>query len=394
MRKDESSMQPMDESSMANTHAPWIMVQMNMEKVATSIETMSKAWQSIADARCNDTNELPPLPSKTKKAKTSESELFQVTRKPSPKHSYSNPRVSESENADTSNDENGDDDADDDNDSDDSPSEAESQASDAASILNAASRTKSVQKEAPEGTNERASLMETVAQEFVANDKGPNVSDSVAKTINERWANKMDAEMLKKKMHKYPAPENCISLNVPRVNTPVWNTLDRYYRGQDIRLCNIQNLCVAAGSAVTKCLDDLVTSDKVDVPGLIRQLTDSVVLLGQANYDLSLRRRDTMRPALSSDYRGICNADNPVTHLLYGEDLQKDLKNVKENQKLGKELKKKQYNKAHKSYKQKRYRPYSKQGGNFHKSKNYKARNKRSKARKSKKQGQDTSDDE
>ena len=73
-----------------------------------------------------------------------------------------------------------------------------------------------------------------MAQEFVATDKGPNVSDSVTKTINERWANKMDAEMLKKKTHKYPAPKNCISLNVPRVNTPVCNTLDRYYRGKTL----------------------------------------------------------------------------------------------------------------------------------------------------------------
>jgi hypothetical protein len=58
----------------------------------------------------------------------------------------------------------------------------------------------------------------------------------VANTVNKRWSEKMDIGILKGKIEKYPVPSNCENLMAPRVNGPVWKTLDRYTKSIDVRM--------------------------------------------------------------------------------------------------------------------------------------------------------------
>jgi hypothetical protein len=46
----------------------------------------------------------------------------------------------------------------------------------------------------------------------------------------------MDIGILKGKIEKYPVPSNCENLMAPRVNGPVWKTLDRYTKSIDVRM--------------------------------------------------------------------------------------------------------------------------------------------------------------
>jgi len=192
-------------------------------------------------------------------------------------------------------------------------------------------------KEAKRGKNS-AKLIEEVAQEFETNDKGPEVDPSISNTINKKWGQKMDIKLLRERMQKYPIPNNCDKLCVPKVNLPVWKRLNRFVRTKDIRISNIQRTCVAAGAALAGGLHSLVTSDSVQTEPLIRCLTDALVMMGHVNYDLSLVRRDRMRPNLSSDYQDLCNNDNQVTTLLFGDDIHKEMKECKESKKLGHDL--------------------------------------------------------
>ena len=51
--------------------------------------------------------------------------------------------------------------------------------------------------------------------------------------------------------------------------------------------------------------------------------------------DLSLLRRELMRPTLHADNRNLCNPDHPVTSPLFGDDLQKEMKDLKETSMIG-----------------------------------------------------------
>lgn len=149
-------------------------------------------------------------------------------------------------------------------------------------------------------------------------------------------------------------------------------------------MVNVQKQCVAAGSTLAGCLNDLVTSNSVDVPTLIRQISDAVGLLMHVNYELSLKRRDSMRRALSTEYRDLCNSNHPATNLLFGEDLHKDMKNAKESKDLGFKLGKK-FPKRKK---------FGQSNRDFHKGKNFKYRNKNKTTKQSRNRTMESSEED
>ena len=178
-------------------------------------------------------------------------------------------------------------------------------------------------------------------QEYVDAAIGPKVDDQVAKIMNKRWGQRMDIKLLKEKMAKYNRPENCDLIRVPRVNAPVWKSLDSYRRRQDVKLSNIQKTCVAVGASMAYTLDMLYKNKEkteLDIPALMRSLADTAAMLGHVNIDLSLVRREVMRPTLNTEYRNLCNPDHPVTSWLFGDDLQKEMKDVKETNKIGNQM--------------------------------------------------------
>jgi hypothetical protein len=148
----------------------------------------------------------------------------------------------------------------------------------------------------------------------------------------------MDIKILKDKMAKYNRPDNCELIRVPRVNTPVWKTLESYQRRNDVKITNIQKTCVAVGSSLAYTLDMVCkaqNSNEIDTSQVICYVADAKTMLGHINTDLSLLRQEFMRPTLHTDYRNLCNPDHPVTSLLFGDDLQKEMKDLKETSMIG-----------------------------------------------------------
>ena len=148
----------------------------------------------------------------------------------------------------------------------------------------------------------------------------------------------MDIKILKDKMAKYSRPDNCEMIRVPRVNTPVWKTLESHQRRNDVKITNIQKTCAAVGASLAYTLDMVCkdqSSSDLDTSQIIRYVADAMAMLGHINTDLSLLRRELMRPTLHADYRNLCNPDHPVTSLLFGDDLQKEMKDLKETSMIG-----------------------------------------------------------
>ena len=64
----------------------------------------------------------------------------------------------------------------------------------------------------------------------------------------------------------------------------------------------------------------------------VGSLMDGVLLLANANQELNYRRRELMRPQLNANYRHLCSPSNPVTSLLFGDDLPKAVENIRHYQ--------------------------------------------------------------
>ena len=87
-------------------------------------------------------------------------------------------------------------------------------------------------------------------------------------------------------------------------------------------------------------LTDLTLSEKHGLVKegmqLIKQFgLDALSLLTRVNYELNMQRKQLMKPDIGKDYAAFCSPHVPFTHLLFGDDLQKQLKDIGDVNKIG-----------------------------------------------------------
>ena len=73
-------------------------------------------------------------------------------------------------------------------------------------------------------------------------------------------------------------------------------------------MANIQKTVIKATVALTEAAEHITKfKGKLDNRAkIITSLTDAMALLGHASYDMSLRRRDAMRPSINKELRSLC----------------------------------------------------------------------------------------
>ena len=89
----------------------------------------------------------------------------------------------------------------------------------------------------------------------------------------------------------------------------IWDELKSDTRSADIKLQRVQSNLVKGLVPIVSVIENLVKprhkipKDALDVPELIRAATDAIALVGAANFELNMRRRDDIKPELNEDYR-------------------------------------------------------------------------------------------
>jgi hypothetical protein len=98
------------------------------------------------------------------------------------------------------------------------------------------------------------------------------------------------------------------------------------------------------GSILAVSTDKLVAMRHKSLPEvdtLVKMSIDVLALLGHTMCELSLRRRDAIKPNLHKDYGSLCASQVPVTGFLFVDNLQMRLNDIRGSKKISKSLFKK-----------------------------------------------------
>ena len=138
---------------------------------------------------------------------------------------------------------------------------------------------------------------------------------------------------MKKVFKKYPCPSNCSS-DPPKVNPELWKLLNSNQRKSDVKLVGIQKSLKKALNATILMLEEAQKPD-FSVQSMAQKTVDIAAILGHASYEVSLKRRVFVRSAIKNEYKDLCAATQPITTLLFGDDLPKLVKGLNLTNKLG-----------------------------------------------------------
>ena len=189
------------------------------------------------------------------------------------------------------------------------------------------------------GENE---LLKKLALDFSKDDKVSSpISKQLDGIINKRWASKLSEAKVKETVEKYDRPENCEKLIAPKVNPDIWEKLTHYGKKQDLRLSAIQNMIVKVEAIIAQSTQKLMDfrgqgeqGGELDTNALVTAQIDAIAVLGHTNYELSLRRREAIKPNLNKEYGWLCSSQTPVTTLLFGDELQSQLTAIRASNRI------------------------------------------------------------
>ena len=67
---------------------------------------------------------------------------------------------------------------------------------------------------------------------------------------------------------------------------------------------------------------------------LIDDCNDALALMGHANKQINLTRKDFLRPELNREYSHLCNHNRPYTQYLFGDDVSKSAREIEDCSKI------------------------------------------------------------
>ena len=184
-------------------------------------------------------------------------------------------------------------------------------------------------------------FVKELSNEFVNDDEtGPDVSPDLARLFQNMLRKAALEGKIRDKMARYPRPDNVPLLQAPKVNPEIWSKLKANTRSKDIKMQKCQTKIVKGLVPMAQLLDNLFeqrkqTGQSTQLDHNIQLALDSFQITSQASRELSLRRREQIRPDLNFQYRQLCSPQTEITTNLFGDDLPKTVKDINETNRVG-----------------------------------------------------------
>ena len=200
---------------------------------------------------------------------------------------------------------------------------------------------------------------------------GPPVENDLAETVNQGLQAQIDhrGDEIQKLLKQYERPENCSFLDVPKVEKSLWisNKTDKSVKDSDKLFQRTQMYLTKGMIPLVQVMDKSIKAETMDKEEVFDLAMDAFSLLAHAHKDMSNQRKRLITPAINTQYRVLCNESSPITATqLFGDDINKQIKDIDDSRKLGNSLIHTKTNFKGKAFKQfKEHRKETKPYGRF-----------------------------
>ena len=157
---------------------------------------------------------------------------------------------------------------------------------------------------------------------------GPKNSGLFAERVKGKWQTKLTSERVKDKSWNLLIPENCIKLSAPLTNKEIWNQFNNFQKKSDLRIISIQKNIQKAAVALVTFTDGLLQAS-CNIKETIKRNLDAISPMGHVPQDLSLLKRQKLKPALHPKCAGLCDLECIDTKQLFEEDISKSFVKAK-----------------------------------------------------------------
>ncbi|XP_071794416.1 uncharacterized protein [Asterias amurensis] len=170
------------------------------------------------------------------------------------------------------------------------------------------------------------------------------VNDKLAKVVDKMVRHKLPEDKAVEKLQTIQRPTNVKNLECTRVNPEIWSSLKPKTRSQDIKFQKVQQALLKGIIPVVGVINSLMSRPAATDPPTqvnpdfkveITKLLDAVAIIGHANQELNVRRRDLIKPDLNKQFSGLCSPHVPVTGFLFDDDLPQQCKDIQQTNKIG-----------------------------------------------------------
>lgn len=174
---------------------------------------------------------------------------------------------------------------------------------------------------------------------------GPAIQETLASNINDVFINglKEDEYSNMIKDEALPRPENCEALQTVKCNKIVWDFLQTNTKFLDKKLQNSETSIIKAAILVAQAVDSMAKAELqikelgIDISKPLDNCQDALSLLGHANKQINMTRREALRPEMKRPYSSLCSSTQPYNEWLFG-DIEKSAREIEDTQKIGNKL--------------------------------------------------------
>ena len=164
--------------------------------------------------------------------------------------------------------------------------------------------------------------------------KGPPIDSTIASSLDKLMRVKTE-DTDEERKNTFP-PENCGGLSPIRVNNEVWSRISSAAKHKDLKLQSVGNFLVAGTThlaylvdKLTDCWDEKKESlSQTALQEILQHGKKAFKLLGGANYELQMRRREYLKSEMNISHTHLCSPSVPFTTELFGDDVTKTITEI------------------------------------------------------------------